>query len=222
MSFATINAICDVYNKMTLVEYLHLTHQWMINPEKCREEKKHFTLITLCTSHLMKNLSRDIKSFFPNEFHGKVVIEIFSSFFNIPSFEAVKDVWRKLCFVLKSKFCSDNTEKTLTYLLLQITSVFKVVEKIDEFNDENIKDEIIEDQKIRQQRTADFYEKNKTIYESSPCYKEFLEINLETYVDDQHNGKPNPYHNPELIQCLLKKYVTYLGVFLWSIKLRWT
>lgn len=210
MSFATINSICDVYNKMTFVEYLQLTHQWMINPDKFNEDKKQITIITLCTSHLMKNLSRDIKSFFADSVHAKIIIEIFSSFFNINSFAAIKDVWRKLCFILKSKFTTTDTEKTMNYLILQITSLFKVVEEKD---DENTQDDQTDEASTRKERTANFYQKNKTIYESSPCYKDFFEIYMETTVDENNDGKINPFYSPDLVTCLLKKYVTYLGLF---------
>lgn len=137
MSFATINSISDVYNKMTFIEYLNLTHTWCLSPKQFQLNKSNFTIISLCCSHLMKNLARDIKSYFTNGNHAKIIIEIFSTFFNIINYDVIKDVWKKLCVILKSPFSTSFVQKTLNYLLLQVSTVYKVNEEKIENDDEN-------------------------------------------------------------------------------------
>lgn len=213
MSFATINSICEVYNKCSFIEYLQITHRWCSNSSTYQFEKSKYTILSLCCSHLMKNISRDIKSYFTNKNHAKIVIEIFSTFFNITNYEVIKDVWKKLCIVLKSPFSTKLVEKTLTYLLLQVTSVYKIKEEDMNLTNSEMGEENEEEINKRDQ-TKQFHEKNKSLYEQSPYFKEFNEINLETVAEiDEHGGKQNHFYCPQVLICILKKYITYLGLF---------
>lgn len=125
MSFATINSLCDIFNHQSFIEYLNLTHKWMMNMDLFRNEKKSKTIISLCTSHLMKNLTRDIKNACKEEIVAKHIIEIFSSLFNIPSYELMRSVWRKLCVLLLSPIFTATVEKTLNLLVLTVTTEYK-------------------------------------------------------------------------------------------------
>lgn len=122
----------------------------------------------------MKNLTRDIKSNFKQEGKAKHIIEIFSSLFNIPSYELMKEVWAKMCMLLLSPTFTSTVEKTLNYLVLTVTAEFKYADQdirdVDEISEENVS------------KTKSFYESNnhKTIYESSPFYKDFNEIKKQT------------------------------------------
>lgn len=97
----------------------------------------------------MKNLTRDIKSKFTQDIYGyaKHFIKIFSSLFNIPSYELIKNVWEKLCMLLFSPTVTPTVEKTVNFLVLTVTVEFKYEENVAQ--------------------TKSFYESknHKTIYE---------------------------------------------------------
>lgn len=205
MSFATINSLCDIFNHMSFVEYLNMTHLWMNNQNMFKAEKGRKTIISLCSSHLMKNLTRDIKSSFKQERQAKHIIEIFSSLFNIPSYEIMKNVWSKLCVLLLSSTFTTSVEKTLNYLVLTVTAEYK-------YNEKEINVEISEENELKNKQFE--INNHKSLYENSPFYKDFYGILEKTNSEHTIEIKKNDYFNPQCLDMLLKKYVTYLS--LWS------
>lgn len=47
MSFATINCLCDIFKQTNYIEYLNITHRWMINKDTFANEKKIKTVCAL-------------------------------------------------------------------------------------------------------------------------------------------------------------------------------
>lgn len=200
-SFAQINALVEVFNGVDVVEYLKICYSKMKN----EKEKEHFTYIFLCCSHLMKNITNDINKYFPiNSKSTKFLKEIISSIFILKTYVDIQNVFSNLIVLLKSKFINSDTE----LCMLKLTEIIKN-HNIETFDD--INETVLETDEIIDVIFVDKY--NKTIYEQSPFYLDFVNITNSYVFDGDSRDKLNALFCIEFLEMFLKKYITFLPMW---------
>lgn len=71
-SFANLNSIMDIFNHMTITEYLNISYEWIHNRRAFRLEK-NLTKVFLCCAHLMHIIKTDVTKIFKGAREGHIV-----------------------------------------------------------------------------------------------------------------------------------------------------
>lgn len=170
----------EEFNRISITEYLELTHQW-VNNKWAHKTEKEIVKAFLCCSHLMHIISADAEKFYNlNQNEGKIVLDIIGSMFNIKSYGLIKKVFHNLCVLLKNQFETNEVREALHFLFDIIldykTNNASTTLQIDKQN-KSIKLEDLDEKPDPSIKTF-----NKTLYSQSPFYvdivKRFLIVSL--------------------------------------------
>lgn len=204
-SFANLNSISLSFNFNRLSDYLKLTHDFAL--DSTSTEIKNIVLIHLCCSHLMKNLADDIRSSYASETEAKVVIELFSTIFNIQNYADIKERWLNISVLLLNEYNTDEVKQTLNNLLNTFND-FKSIEEMEKKEEDIIVLTLAEKEKERVN--------TKILYKNSPWYQDLYQISNNANKKNPRNClEKNRFFNYKLLyEQLLKKYGAFLP--LWS------
>lgn len=161
-----LNAICDAFNNMTLIEYVNLIHK-CINSNNNIQLKK-VTEIHLCFSHLMKNISRVIKRHYKdnNSFIYNKLFGIIRFIFEELDIDVIRKMW-----ILLNRLCNEKSDELARIIIIDIDIEMQMHSKTKR-NDDNYENENVSDDS-----TDENLEQECTLYNQSAFYKEFFVSN---------------------------------------------
>jgi hypothetical protein len=188
-SWAAINAICSAFNNLTVKKYLDTSFDIITNEK--HELIETLTVIRLCTSHLTKNMKRDIILHFKND-DFFTIASIIGSIFNIKTFEKLDDYIKDFLTILMSKFVTKRCKEAL--------------EKFKEFAD---KDEwLLASEDVSSDSDQSFQE-FETIYKHSKFFQSYDNF-ARNYNDNTRSSVPNRFYRPQFAALFNKKYLAFL------------
>lgn len=192
-------------------DYLQVVYDNLSDIKKLKEK---YTLIILCCSHLTNNFADDIDNNFVTDHARKFIKEIVAGMFNISKFDELKDYWRNLSTVLRSKYYTsavkDATEYLVTYLLDEKTEI----EFVKEVNTDENEDE--EDDDEDDEETTKLKTKILPDYKESPFYKDCLELEYDKdkeFLQEGGSNELNEFYNNGFADIMMRKYIPILPLW---------
>jgi hypothetical protein len=211
-SFAALNAIMKCANEMSMTKYLAYTHQICIGEK--RIDERELTLVMLCSSHLSKNWTAEIRHHYGgkgiNRDVRRFLSAIIGELMNRETYQELVDYVKLVMVILLSRRRTPRFKGALKDLKTLLSDVDNNDENDDD-DDENEGGEIDEN-------TQGHIEMNsKAIYKRSPFFKQFnkyktdiLEELEELEEDDENSGaKENVLFSINYVDELLKKTFAY-------------
>lgn len=194
-SYALINAVCEFWNNVPLIQYLRLTFDYVKNRK--RDNLKNLIAIHICCCHFLKIIASDINPLYDTATKGTMK-EIMASAFNISNLSKFKIWFKNICIILKSKTNTPQVKSALKELI-------SVCLHSDSF-------EVDQHQHTIEKQTE---KPNEPLYKSSPYYQYFLNIYEKIKFQGELDlGEENKYYCPDFLAIILQKYIPLLP--LWS------
>lgn len=193
-SFAEMNAIAKS-NGLSLIKYLQLMFE--ANQQNNLDVVKDICKIASCSSHLTKNVAKDVRLYYPGKKFRKqrgVLIELIMEIMNCESFEEMDIYIKNLLVLLKKEHADDEYDKHFESLSNYFTA------SNNEDDKEHLDDE--------EETTSEEY---KQLFKSSPFYQKFN--NFYEKIVESSSGPVNIYNNTKFAESFLKKYLAYLPFF---------
>lgn len=202
-SYAEIIAILDVFDGLDIIEYINKSYE-SLETNTVANFSERFTKVYLCCSHMSKNMSNDINSFFRSSSEASILIkEIIAAIFLIQKYETITNIWGLLCILLQTKYVTETT-KTVICNITSLIIDYKPHNSLDS-NNELIQCEKDDDVSKRVL--------NAVMYEQSRYFQDFNELIKSDSVRDEANGPLNSFYCPELLKIFAKKYFTFLPLW---------
>lgn len=193
-SFAEINSTVEAFNRIDIVQYINEAYHSLHTQDS--NFKSKYVKIILCSNHLMNNMSRDVCKHFPKYYRGTQILKSILAYFIVENnYVQLKEIFKNLVILLKSKYISKQTVESMENIL-----------KISNENI-NFSDDVEKDCDAISVETRDL---ENTIYNQSLFYKEFNEISKTITIDPTFSGGVNYMYNPQFLEIFLKKYIAYL------------
>lgn len=206
-SLAIINAINEDWNRLTMREYLQVVYDNLSDLPKL---KARYTLILLCCSHLCNNMGDDVNNCFVTDHSRKFLKEILAGMYNITKLHELKEFWRNLSILLRSKYYTTAVRDATNFLV-----EYLVEEKPTEYvKEEDISDEEWEDE----DEEDDLKLKNKILpdYKDSPFYKDFIELEYDKdkeFLKENGSDELNEFYSVNFADLMMRKYIPILPLW---------
>lgn len=195
-SLAIINSILLEWNRLTMTEYLQKVFDNLDDLSKLDD----ITLIQICCSHLSNNFADDINSHFLTDHARNVVKEIIAGMFNISKIDELKEYWRNLSIILRSKYNNSLVKTAMNCLTKYLLDDYpmETVEEPDFYEDDDIK------------KTN----KNLPDYKESPFYKLFLSLEYKNeFFKENGSDELNEFYSNGFADTMMGKYIPILPLW---------
>ena len=113
-SFTFINSIQQVYNQMTINEYLDICFDYLVNNKDLPE--RLYIKSYLCASHMIKLISKKAKNITKQKEVSQTFTFFFSRLQNCTRFEDFVNVLEKVIIVLASPDKNESVKEALDFL----------------------------------------------------------------------------------------------------------
>lgn len=194
-SLAILNATCEAWNCMHLIEYINKMYD-KVNDDSM--EIGNLVIIKFCSAHIVKLICRDVNKHFIENRTQTLLKEIIMALFDMSNFNEISNH-------IGNIFIITNTEFESTYLTeCKNQLVFSATHSNIGIDSQN---ELITDHEV------DCFEKRPTI-QSNKFYLYFTEIlNIKANEIINETTKPNPFYNPAFAKHFLHHYIPYLPLW---------
>jgi hypothetical protein len=150
----------------------------------------HVTLLKLCTSHLTKNMKRDIFANFKKA-NAFFVAALMGGIFNLEAFEELDIYIKDFLTILLCRYKCNELSKSL--------------QKFDTFA---AADEWPKDDSNAESADPEFSE-FETIYKHSRFFQRY-DAFIRVFQVQSSFEEENPYYNPKFVAIIMKKYISFL------------
>lgn len=200
-SFAEFNAIAKS-NGLTLREYLKKMFE--VYKKADMSIASGMTLIASCSSHLSKNVSKDVRIYYPgesNKLSRGLLTELVLELMNCESFELMDEHMKNLLVVV----CKSVEDNEFQESYNSFSKLF------DQTSTGNI--EVHEEDGEEYQNHEDEYqvEDHKQLFKSSGFYQEYSAF--ADGIESTGEGEKNLLYNKKFAEMILKKYIAFLPFF---------
>lgn len=196
-SFAEFNAIAKS-NGLSLKSYLKKMFEVFMKEDI--SIVSGMTLIASCSSHLSKNVSKDVRLFFPgveSKLSKGLLTELLLELMNCETFESMDTHMKNLLvLVCKSRKDSEFYESYEWFGDL-----------LDPINHDSSEDNEIESEPCYPEDVEEF----KQLFKSSGFYQKYS--SFAEGIEDTDGGEENELYNKKFAEIILKKYIAYLPFF---------
>ena len=127
-SYATINAVLSCFNEDNLVDYINKLYI------SCKNKLSVFKVgcrICICSGHMIKNASSNIRYVEPNKKIRKLCLHIFALLQNTSDLEEAKRIYKNSFIIFNSNFHTMEYTKALDYINKKLENVKNKEHDID-------------------------------------------------------------------------------------------
>jgi hypothetical protein len=199
-SWAAMNAISRAFNNMSIKQYIDTCFEIMEDGDL--EKLRGLTVIRNCSSHITKNIKKDIDSNTKKLtiLERKFLCSVIGSLFTARNTIVLNDLLKKLINLMMHKFISPAVNEAM--------STFK---SYGESLDDRAWSEGIAEEAESNSIMNIEYEESKTIYKDSKFFQKYRKFVQD--IKQAEKGERNKFFNPILCATFLKKYIAFVPMW---------